>query len=270
MELSANLLFLCLACLNEKINFTNKSSVLNLIGQRNIIAKTALKSGIDKSLLVNKIQSIDKNDYPTLKQIQRIVKVIENNDYSFNSNFIPDKMIHYKTEEELKADLKRIPKERKAIDIDFINLCEYVKHEVLFYTNYDLTEQQKNYLKRLKISSYSYSIILQCFKEYHNEIDIALKQNNFKSDFNKLCYACAIVKNHLVEVVKCNERKLKEDKEFWDSNAKAIVNGDETLESMIEIQCERYPDSGYYMQHDVVRKELLEAINRIKNERKTN
>lgn len=210
-QLSENLFYLCLACLNEKITFS-KLSLKFLENQRNTIATAAIFNGVSKFVLQDKILKISGNDYPTFKTITNISEMIQNNNYTFVSGFIPDKMIHYKTDDKLQADLARKPVVKK-LDVDteeFKELCEYVAKEILSYPNgISLMNNQKNILGRMKTSQYTYGVILKCFKQYQREIEQALFGKSYKSEFNKLQYITGIVKHYLPDVVKEIERQKR-------------------------------------------------------------
>lgn len=91
-QLSENLLLLCLACLHEKITYSERIEA-RLEKQRGIIAKAALENGIDRKEISQKIVAIPQKDYPTFKQITAISDIIESNDYTFISGLIPQKGI---------------------------------------------------------------------------------------------------------------------------------------------------------------------------------
>lgn len=113
-QLSENLLLLCLACLHEKITYSERIET-RLEKQRDIIAKTALEHGIDRKEISQKIVAISKKDYPTFKQITAVSDTIESGDYIFISGCIPTKgHIHFKTDGELKTDLERKPAKKKV------------------------------------------------------------------------------------------------------------------------------------------------------------
>lgn len=94
------------------------------------------------------------------------------------------------------------------------------------------------------------------------------------SDFVKFKFLCGIVKNKLPDMVKSiraeqaereakNEREKHKNDPFWNDNARVIIDGYETLENMIALQCRE--DSVYSGQHDYVREQLLLAIERVTN-----
>lgn len=129
-QLSENLLLLCLAHLNESIEYS-PLIVKRYIEQRVIIAKAALKHGITKESIKENIHTISKEDYPTFKSITKVADIIEKGNYTFVSDLIPTKgHIHFKSDDELKADLERKPVKKK-VDIDSKELQEREYNEQL-------------------------------------------------------------------------------------------------------------------------------------------
>lgn len=199
-QLSENLLLLCLACLHEKITYSERIET-RLEKQRDIIAKVALENGIDRKDISQKIVTILKKDYPTFKQITAVSDTIESGDYIFISGLIPTKgHIHFKTEDEMKSDLER-KSVKKKIDIGlegFYEMCDYVEKQIMYDS---LTEDMKKLLKNLKTKTYDYPFILQTFKSYCTDIEKGIQRNNpFKSAYNKCQYVCGIVKKKLPDM----------------------------------------------------------------------
>lgn len=122
-------------------------------------------------------------------------------------------MIHYKSGEQLQTDSQRTPKLKKkeTIDYSFEALCDFVKKEIMCYSDYGLSTQQIRYLQGLKTDTYNYDVILQCFTEHKNDIEQALRQNTFKSEYEKLCYACGVMKNHIIDILKRIDYKKKQE-----------------------------------------------------------
>ena len=259
-QLSENLLLLCLACLHDKITYSEQIEI-RLEKQRNIIAKAALENGIDRKDISQKIVTISKKDYPTFKQITAVSDIIESDDYIFISGLIPTKgYVHFKTEEELKADLVR-KSFKKKVDTDskkFYELCEYVEKQIMYDS---LTEDMKKLLQKLCTKTYDYPFILQTFKCYYADIEKGIQKNKpFESGYSKYQYICGIVKKKLPEMAYRLQWQKKEEESFWIDNAKVILSGEETLKSMLYIQCKKYPDSQYYGQEEYVEQRLKDAI----------
>lgn len=210
-QLSENLLLLCLACLHEKITYSERIDI-RLEKQRDIIAKVALENSINRKDISQKIIAICQKDYPTFKNITEIARIIESGDYTFVSDLIPTKgHIHFKTEEEMKADLERKPCKKKT-DINsegFYELCEYVEKEIMYDS---LTEDMEKLLKDLKAKTYDYPFILQTFKCYHTDIEKGIQRNKpFKSAYYKCQYICGIIKKKLLEMEDRLQQQEKTD-----------------------------------------------------------
>ncbi len=50
------------------------------------------------------------------------------------------------------------------------------------------------------------------------------------------------------DVLKQIKHEEEEEQSFWMHNAKAVLSGDETLESMVRIQCDEDPNTLHYGQ----------------------
>lgn len=261
-QISENLCFLCLACLNDKITYS-KQTLVELEKQRNIIAAVVLKNGISKETLLEKMRTVSRKDYPTFRTIVVIAQIIENNDYSFVEGFIPDRMIHYKDNGELAEDEKKIiPKKQVVVfeSEEFVELCNWIE-ECLDIT---VTDAVKKKLKSLEKSNRSNVIFQCCLWNKKVIIDAIRKKAPFDSGYAKFMYFCGIVKNYIPKTEENMEKQKKQDKQFWLDNAQIIIDGDETLESMIFLQCEKYPEAAYYGKHEYVREELEKAIEKLK------
>lgn len=261
-QISENLCFLCLACLNDKITYS-KQTLVELEKQRNIIAAVVLKNGISKETLLEKMRTVSRKDYPTFRTIVVIAQIIENNDYSFVEGFIPDRMIHYKDNGELAEDEKKIiPKKQVVVfeSEEFVELCNWIE-ECLDIT---VTDAVKKKLKSLEKSNRSNVIFQCCLWNKKVIIDAIRKKAPFDSGYAKFMYFCGIVKNYIPKTEENMEKQKKQDEQFWLDNAQIIIDGDETLESMIFLQCEKYPETAYYGKHEYVREELEKAIEKLK------
>lgn len=261
-QISENLCFLCLACLNDKITYS-KQTLVELEKQRNIIAAVVLKNGISKETLLEKMRTVSRKDYPTFRTIVVIAQIIGNNDYSFVEGFIPDRMIHYKDNGELAEDEKKIiPKKQVVVfeSEEFVELCNWIE-ECLDIT---VTDAVKKKLKSLEKSNRSNVIFQCCLWNKKVIIDAIRKKAPFDSGYAKFMYFCGIVKNYIPKTEENMEKQKKQDEQFWLDNAQIIIDGDETLESMIFLQCEKYPETAYYGKHEYVREELEKAIEKLK------
>lgn len=256
---SENLCFLCLACLNDKITYS-KQTLIELESQRRIIATIAINNGVDKKVLQDNILKISKNDYPTFKTITTVSELIKNNDLSFVSGFIPDRMIHYKSDDEILEDTKRIVPEKQASipeTEEYIQLCDWIKK----YLDITITDTIE---KALILFGKSKVVFQCCLWNQKSIIDSVRRKIPYESEYAKFKYFLGIVKNHISQTEENMEKQKKQDEQFWLDNAQVIISGDETLESMIFLQCEKYPETAYYGKHEYVRKELEKAIEKLK------
>ena len=256
---SENLCFLCLACLNDKITYS-KQTLIELESQRRIIATIAINNGVDKKVLQDNILKISKNDYPTFKTITTVSELIKNNDLSFVAGFIPDRMIHYKSDDEILEDTKRIVPEKQASipeTEEYIQLCDWIKK----YLDITITDT----IKKALISFGKSKVVFQCcLWNQKSIIDSVRRKIPYESEYAKFKYFLGIVKNHISQTEENMEKQKKQDEQFWLDNAQVIISGDETLESMIFLQCEKYPETAYYGKHEYVREELEKAIEKLK------
>lgn len=263
-QISENLCFLCLACLNDKITYS-KQTLVELEKQRNIIAAVILKNGISKETLLEKMRTVSRKDYPTFRMIVVIAQIIENNDYSFVQGFIPDRMIHYKDNGELAEDKRRIIPEKQVVVFEseeFMELCNWIEE----YLDITVTDAVKKKLKSLERSS-EFSVILQCCLWNKKVIIEAIrKKAPFDSEYAKFTYFCGIVKNYISKTEEDMERSRKQDEQLWLDNAQAILRGDETLESMLYLQCEKYPESEFYGKTEYVREKLQRTFEKLNKE----
>lgn len=263
-QISENLCFLCLACLNDKITYS-KQTLVELERQRNIIAAVILKNRIAKETLLEKMRTVSRKDYPTFRTIVVIAQIIENNDYSFVQGFIPDRMIHYKDNDELLEDKKRIIPEKQAVvseSEEFMELCNWIE-ECLDIT---VTDTVKKKLKSLEKPNRSNVIFQCCLWNKKVIIEAIRKKAPFDSEYAKFMYFCGIVKNYIPKTEEILERRRKDDEQFWLDNAQAILRGDESLESMIYLQCEKYPETEFCGKNEYVREKLQRTIEKLKIE----
>ena len=266
--------------------------------QRAIIAKAALSIGVDKETIRDKMQSIDQSCFPTDRKITEICEYIESVYCGVDDSAIPDRWLKYKSAEQIEHDMQRQQAKREkqqtsrstfeCSDPDFIELCDFLESvfmpgllnpEMLYIQESDryiLTAEMKQRLHTLKTDQYDFALILDCFKHYEYKIMswYCDRVSDDASDFVKFKFLCGIVKNKLPDMVKSiraeqaereakNEREKHKNDPFWNDNARVIIDGYETLENMIAIQCRE--DSVYSGQHDYVREQLLLAIERVTN-----
>ena len=191
-RLSKNLLLVCLARLKDKILYS-KLTLNEAKKQRSIIAKVALDNGISKEEITDNISRISPKDYPTDKKIEIISSICESSNYTFDCDFIPDKMIHYKTDDELLADAQREPVKRKVeqIDEDLQKLINYIQKDIIYS---QLTASMIKELKSLKTGKYTYQVILKTFQDSKETIVKAKWYNHFDSTYQYYKYILKVVK----------------------------------------------------------------------------
>ena len=95
-------------------------------------------------------------------------------------------------------------------------------------------------------------------------IEAIRKKAPFDSEYAKFTYFCGIVKNYISKTEEDMERSRKQDEQLWLDNAQTILSGDETLESMLYLQCEKYPESKFYGKTEYVRENVQKALERLK------
>ena len=106
-EITPNLGFLCQANLNDKINYANRDYSW-LEPHRKAIATVLLNNGINKGVIAEKVMTIHKGCYPTLKgQIRAVYEMIVNGTFSFTDEQIPEHYIKYKSLEEYEEYIKK-------------------------------------------------------------------------------------------------------------------------------------------------------------------
>lgn len=207
--ISKNLLLICLACLHEKITFSELVQT-KLVGQRLIIAKTAISNSVPKEDIERKIKTISKQDYPTLKTISSIADLCESNSYSYVDDFIPDRWIHCKTHEDIQADSLRKPVKKK-LDIakeELDELTSYIQKEVI---DMPLSSDMIKSLKALRTKEYPYCVILKAFQLYRADI-ISATRKPFDSSYGKFKYILKIIENNLPDTV-CRMKQQEKAKE---------------------------------------------------------
>ena len=270
--LCENMLLMSLAYLNYRLTYDSslKSNVVaKYQKQKTILARCAIANGISKDTIADKIQLLSSVSYPSDGQIARLTEIAESNVYSFQSGFIPDTDLKLKSDEEI-ADFKS-KKSIKRNDLlikdeqDFIDLCSFIESEIV---SFQLTDDMRKRLQKLKKDDYDYPVILQSFKWHKSNINKSIerkvKTEQFKDIYSKFIYICAIIERKLPETLQKIETDKAKELEFWDEMAQDIINGEESIEEAISIQCDKYPDTTYYGKNDYVKEQLTLAIERVK------
>lgn len=109
---------------------------------------------------------------------------------------------YYKSQEIYDAELQRKAKRRELID--------YICREFLGYGNgQPFPTSLPKKIKELEF--YSDDIILETFKKCSPEINYQLEHKQFSSEYGKLSYIFAIVKNNIADVYTEVQRKQKQD-----------------------------------------------------------
>lgn len=220
-RLSKNLLLVCLARLQERILYS-KLTLNEAKKQRSIIAKAALDNGISKEEITDNIKRISPKDHPTDKKIEIISAICKSGNYTFDCDFIPDRMIHYKTDGEMLADAQREPVKRKVeqVDEDLQKLINYVQKEILYS---ELTASMIKELKSLKTGEYTYQVILKTFQDSKETIVKAKWHNHFDSTYQYYKYILKVVKNALPDGLQ-RIKKQERDREWQDKMAEKIMS----------------------------------------------
>lgn len=198
-EITPNLGFLCLANLNEKIEYSNRS-YSHLIPQRERIAKVLIENGVEKKLITEKINTIHKNCYPTLNgQIKAVYEMIVDGDFVFIAEQITEHYIKYKTKAEYEADMKRTSRNAKmgAEEKALLEIVAYI--ERTFLSGVRIAKGKEEKIKGLRNGDkYSYEMIFEILKMYTDEILTSISRNDVCMK-GKYEYVLGVVKNKLIE-----------------------------------------------------------------------
>ena len=174
----------------------------------------------------------------------------------------------YKTDAELQDTNSQpvIQRNQDSIESEqqFNEICEIIK------INYgiDITTDMQAKLRQIKESN---DIILKTIKQNTNDIYKAISGKRFDNNYEKLCYILGVINRKIPDTIAQIEKDQKFRNWLFDENAKAVLQYIEesgesfeiALEQSILNQCDR-PDEKRNGSYDYVRKELLEAIERVK------
>lgn len=261
--LSDNMLLMAVSALNNEICFNNKltdKQVAVYQEYRKIIAKTAINNGISKSKLTATIQTLSPERYPSLHQITQLITLIQNKSYSYQADYIPDSDMKFKTATELQEQQQTfIKRNQDQIEHEqqFNEICDCISQQ---FNISPITADMQAKIRTIKASN---DIIIKTVKCYYNNIYKAISGKSFNCSYDKFSYIIGIINKKIPDTIADIERREKQNRELWDSNATAIIDGDVTLEEMIALHCDD-EKSANYGQHDYVRKQLLQAFERIK------
>lgn len=262
--ISANMLLMALSALNNEIYYNDKltdKKVANYIAYRNQLAKIAVDNGISKEQITAVMRTLSPERYPSESQILKLISVIQGN-YRYKADYIPNSDMKYRTATELQDEKQKSVIKRNQNNIEqekrFSEICDTLSNR--FHIS-PITADMQAKIRQIKASN---DIILKALKWHKNDINRALCDKQFNNTYDKLSYVIGVLKKKIPEVIKKLERDKKEEQELFDDNAKVIIDGDATLEEMIEILCDKYPNSAYYGMHDYVKEKLTQAIERVK------
>lgn len=266
--ISDNMLLMAVSALHNEISFndrlTNKQ-VAVYQGYRNTIAKTAIDNGISKERLTAVMQTLSPERYPSPQQITQLATLIKNRSYCYQADYIPDSDMKYKTDSEIQEQQQTVIKRNQALiehEKQFNDICGYI---VKNFIHSPITADMQAKLEQITADN---EVILQTLKWYTGNIQKAIGGKQFENNFDKFSYVVGIIKKKIPDTIANIERREKQEQKFWNDNASVIIDGYETLESMIKIQCETNPDTNSnYGKYDYVRDQLLQAIDRLTHSR---
>ena len=113
----------------------------------------------------------------------------------------------YKSKEVYDEDKKKKEKHRELID--------YICRQFLGYGNgQPFPTYLENKLKELRY--YDDDVILETFIECNKDIKYWLRNKKFNSDYNRVCYMFAIIRNKIPEV---NKKYIRREKELAKENS---------------------------------------------------
>lgn len=267
--LSSNMLLMALSALNNEIHYNDKltdKKVAEYQSYRTILAKTALNNGVDKQRISKVMKFLSSDRYPSYNQILRLITLINSNTYIYHADYIPDTDLVFKSETEISEQEQQPIIIRNQNNIkqeqQFNEVCDTLSNS--FHIS-PITADMQAKIRQIQSSN---DIVLQALKWHKNDIKKALCDKQFNNSYDKFSYVIGVLKKKIPEVIKKLERDKKEEQELFDDNAKAIIDGNATLEETIEILCDKYPESVHYGKNDYVKDELTQAIERVKNSNK--
>ena len=234
-QISCNLCYLCIAHLNEKINYANRDYSV-LIPKRNALAKILIENGIDKNTIIQNVKIIhQKNESPTLKQVNAVCDIALSDDYTFIDEMIPNEFIIYKTEKEIEIDSYRqtreaiIKEENKKIQ----EIVEYISQTFTYFTVEKINIEK---IKKIKTKIYSYDFILYSIKANTSKLKEIIRNEKIE-DKGKFNYFIASVDNMLKENYKNFKQKEELENTNWRYNAYSVYLGEENLIECISKIC---------------------------------
>ena len=260
--LSDNMLLMAVSAINNEICYNDKltnKQVAVYQNYRSTIARTAIDNGISKDRITEVMQTLSPERYPSLQQITQLITLIHNKSYSYQAEYIPDSDMKFKTATELQEQQQTVIKRNQAQiehEQQFNEICDYISNSF----DITITADMQAKIRTIKASN---DIILKTVKRYTNDIYKTISGKSFNSSYDKFSYIIGIINKKIPDTIADIERQEKQNKELWNSNATAIIDGDMTFEEMIALHCDD-DRSANYGKHDYVRNQLLQAIERLK------
>lgn len=93
--ISKNMLLMAIAGLHNEL-LTNKTKASPYRHYRNIIAKEALQFDISKDRIVELINTLSPDRYPSERQVLSLIDLIKSKKYRYIEDYIPDSDLIYK------------------------------------------------------------------------------------------------------------------------------------------------------------------------------
>ena len=266
-----NMLLMSISALNYEIQYNSQISdktVTGYIKFRSQLAKCAITHGVTKNKIQKTMQLLSSERYPSYNQILKLINLLNKNSYEYIADYISDSDMKYKTDTELQDTNSQpvIQRNQNSIESEqqFNEICKIISG------NYDITitADMQTKIRTIKESN---DIILKTIKQNTNDIYKAISGKRFDNNYEKLCYILGVIKRKIPDTIAQIEKDQKFRNWLFDENAKAVLQYIEesgesfeiALEQSILNQCDR-PDEKRNGSYDYVRKELLEAIERVK------
>lgn len=262
--ISDNMLLMAVSAINNEICYNDKltnKQVAVYQSYRSTIARTAIDNGISKDRITEVMQTLSPERYPSLQQITQLITLINNKSYSYQAEYIPDSDMKFKTATELQEQQQTVIKRNQAQiehEQQFNEICDCISNSF----DITITADMQAKIRTIKASN---DIILKSIKQNTNDIYKAISGKSFNSSYDKFSYIIGIINKKIPDTIADIERREKRNKELWNDNAKAIIESDMTLDEMIALHCDD-DRSANYGKHDYVRTQLLQAIERVKNQ----
>ena len=222
--ISANMLLMAVSALNNEICFNaklNDKQVAVYQSYRSTIAKTAIDNGISKDRITEVMQTLSPERYPSPQQITQLITLINNRSYSYQTEYIPDSDMKFKTATESQEQQQTVIKRNQA----------QIEHEQQFNEICDCISQQFNISpitadmqKKIRGITADSDVILTVLQWYKADIYRALQDKDFHSQFDKLTYIVGIIKKKAPETKGKIEYRKRKEEEFLNNTDFSRVN----------------------------------------------